>query len=402
MIAPQEIQNARERIAGSVVLTPCTPSEPFGELFGGRAWFKFENLQRTGSFKERGALNRILQIPLDERKRGVIAASAGNHAQGVAYHAGRLDLPATIVMPERTPLIKAANTERYGARVVLHGSGYDEAMAEALRIQAAEGSTLIHPFNDPQVIAGQGTIGLELLEQCPEMEVVVVPVGGGGLISGIAMAIKEARPEIRIVGVEAAVLPAALRAREAGEVTTIPAAETIADGIAVRSIGELTHRMIERYVDDLVTVGEEEIASAVLLLLERERTVAEAASAVTLAAVLSGAAQRVAGANVVLLLSGGNIDVNLLSRIIERGLVNDGRVTHLDVLVRDRPGALAALTALLAERGANILKLDHRRGTEGLWVTDAEVALTLETRGTDHAAELKAALEAAGYRVQAG
>jgi threonine dehydratase len=402
MIALQEIREARERIAGSVVQTPCTPSESIGELFGGHAWFKFENLQRTGSFKERGALNRILLIPPEERGRGVIAASAGNHAQGVAYHAGRLGLRATIVMPERTPLIKVSNTERYGARVVLHGSNYDEAMQEALRLREEEGSTLVHPFDDRGVIAGQGTIGLELLEQCPEMQTVVVPVGGGGLISGIAMALKEVRPEIRVVGVEAAVLPAALRAREAGRLITIPAAETIADGIAVRSIGERTFAMIERYVDDLVTVGEEEIASAVLLLLEREKTVAEAASATTLAAVLSGALGDVTDSHVVLLLSGGNIDVNLLARIIERGLVNDGRVAHFDVKLRDRPGALAALTALLAEKGANVLRLDHRRGTHGLWVTEAEVALTLETRGAAHVAELADALAAAGYQVQPG
>jgi len=395
----QQIKSARERIAGSVVLTPCTPSEAFGELFGGHAWFKFENLQRTGSFKERGALNRMLLIPHGERARGVIAASAGNHAQGVAHHAQRLGISATIVMPERTPLIKVSNTRRYGARVVLHGSNYDEAMAEALRLQEQEGSTLVHPFNDPAVIAGQGTVGLELLEQCPEMETVIVPVGGGGLISGIAIAIKEIRPEVRIVGVEAATLPAARRSREMGCVTTIDAAETIADGIAVRSIGQRTFELMERYVDDLVTVEEEEIASAVLLLLEREKTVAEAASAAALAAVLSGAVEGVAGSNVVFLLSGGNIDVNLLSRIIERGLVNDGRVTHLEVRVSDRPGALATLTALLAEAGANILKLDHRRGMQGLWVTEAEVALTLETRGTTHAAELIAALEEAGYLV---
>jgi threonine dehydratase len=402
MIAIRDIEDARKRIADSVVLTPCTPSEAFGELFGGHAWFKFENLQRTGSFKERGALNRILLIPPPERERGVITASAGNHAQGVAYHAGRLGIRATIVMPERTPLIKVSNTKRFGANVVLHGSNYDEAMAEAIRLQHDEGSTLVHPFDDPAVIAGQGTIGLELLEQCAEMDVVVVPVGGGGLISGIAVALKAVRPDIRVIGVEASVLPAALRARQIGEVTTIEAAETIADGIAVRTIGQNTFQLMEQYVDELVTVGEEEIASAVLLLLEREKTVAEAASATALAAVLKGAVADIAGAHVVLLLSGGNIDVNLLSRIIERGLVNDGRVTHLEVRVNDRPGALAALTALLAERGANILKLDHRRGTHGLWVTEAEVALTLETRGTAHAAELVEALITAGYRVSPG
>ncbi|MBV9772873.1 MAG: threonine ammonia-lyase [Gemmatimonadetes bacterium] len=400
MLQLQDILDAQRRIAGKVVLTPCTPSEAFGEMFGGSAWFKFENLQRTGSFKERGALNRILTLPEEERARGVIAASAGNHAQGVAFHAGRMGVPATIVMPERTPLVKVSNTRGFGARVVLHGTVYDEAMAEAMRIREEEGQALVHPFDDEAIIAGQGTIGLELLEQCPEMEVVVVPVGGGGLIAGIAMAIKERRPEVRVVGVEASVLPAALRAREAGEPVEIPPAETIAEGIAVRRIGTTTFGLIERYVDDLVTVDEEEIASAVLLLLEREKTVAEAASAAGVAAVVGGHVPDIAGKKVVMVLSGGNIDVNLLSRIIDRGLIRDGRQARLRVILRDRPGALASLTALLAREGANVLTLDHRRGAHGLWLTEAEVDLTLETRGRDHVRELAAALESEGYEVR--
>ncbi|HEX2190653.1 MAG TPA: threonine ammonia-lyase [Longimicrobiaceae bacterium] len=402
MLRLDDIRDARRRIENRVVLTPCTPSEAFGEMFGGRAWFKFENLQRTGSFKERGALNRMLAIPEEERGRGVIAASAGNHAQGVAFHARALGIPATIVMPERTPLVKVSNTERFGARVVLHGSVYDEAMAEARRIMAVEGQTLIHPFDDPAVIAGQGTIGLELLEQCPEMDVVVVPVGGGGLVSGIAMAVKELRPEVRVVGVESAVLPAALRAREAGEPVTIPPAQTIAEGIAVRRIGDETCRMIERYVDELVTVEEEEIASAVLLLLEREKTVAEAACATTVAAAVGGHVAGLEGRGVVMVLSGGNIDVNLLSRIIERGLLADGRLAQLRVRVEDRPGALASLTALLAAQGANVLTLEHRRGVSGLWLTEAEVDLALETRGREHVAELVRALSREGYVVGRG
>jgi threonine dehydratase len=402
MLQLQEIRDARARVAGHVVQTPCTPSEAFGEMFGGHAWFKFENLQRTGSFKERGALNRMLAIPAGERARGVIAASAGNHAQGVAFHARALGIPATIVMPERTPLVKVTNTERYGARVVLHGSVYDEAMAEARRIMEAEGQTLIHPFDDPLVIAGQGSIGLELLEQVPEMDVVVVPVGGGGLISGIAMAVKELRPEVRVVGVESSVLPAALRAREAGATVTIPPAQTIADGIAVRRIGDHTFRMIERYVDELVAVDEEEIASAVLLLLEREKTVAEAASAAAVAAVVGGHLAGLEGRNVVMVISGGNIDVNLLSRIIDRGLIRDGRLAHLRVRVDDRPGALASLTALLAARGANVLTLEHRRGVPGLWLTEAEIDLALETRGREHVGELVAALAREGYAVGQG
>jgi threonine dehydratase len=399
MVTLQDVLDARARIAGQVVLTPCTPSETFGEMFGGHAWFKFENLQRTGSFKERGALNRMLLMPGEDRQRGVIAASAGNHAQGVAYHASRLGIPATIVMPERTPLVKVSATEKYGARVVLHGAVYDEAMAEALRLQAQEGQTLIPPFDDPAIIAGQGTIGLELLEQVPELDVVVCGVGGGGIISGIALAIKEIRPEVRIVGVESAALPAALRAREAGRPVVIPRAETIAEGIAVRKIGDVTFPHVERYVDELVTVSEEEIAAGVLLLLEREKTVAEAACATTVAAVCGGHVRGVAGKNVVMILSGGNIDVTLMSRIIERGLVQDGRRAHLRVRVKDRPGALAALTALLADVGANVQKLDHNRAMADLWVTDAEIDMTLETRGRAHVGQIVERLTQAGYEV---
>jgi len=397
-----DIRLARERIRDRLVLTPCTPSEAFGEMFGGRAYFKFENLQRTGSFKERGALNSMLALTADERRAGVIAASAGNHAQGVAFHARRLGIPATIVMPERTPLIKVSNTARYGARVVLHGTVYDEAMAEALRIRETEGQALIHPFDMEAVIAGQGTIGLELLEQCPEMDVVVVPVGGGGLIAGIALAIKEIRPEVRVIGVESSALPAALRAREAGSLVTIPPADTIADGIAVRRIGEHTFGLIERYVDELVTVDEEEIASAVLLLLEREKTVAEPAAATSVAAAVYGHVGGLVGKNVVMLLSGGNVDVTLVSRIIDRGLVKDGRMAHLNVRVKDRPGALALLTAELGDAGANIVSLEHRRGTGEVWVTEAEIALTLETRGPDHVDEIAGRLTAMGYEVERG
>lgn len=398
----RQIEDARQRIGDHVVLTPCTPSEVFSELFGGRASFKFENLQRTGSFKDRGALNRILAIPPDERARGVIAASAGNHAQGVAYHAGRMGVSATIVMPERTPLVKVASTEGFGAHVILHGGSYDEAMEEALRLRQETGATLIHAFDDEHIIAGQGTIGLELLEQAPDMEVLVVPVGGGGLIAGIAVAVKSVRPEVRIIGVEAERVPAALEARKKSRVVTTPAGETIADGIAVRRIGDLTFPLIERWVDDLVTVTEEEIASGVLLLLEREKTVAEPAAAVTLAAVVSGRIGRAADRNVVMMLSGGNIDVNLLSRIIDRGLVNDGRLARLEVRIKDRPGALAALTAKIAEKRANILRLEHRRGMQGLWLTDVVVELTLEMRGHRHLDELIESLTAAGYAVRRG
>ena len=402
MVTLQEVRDARERIFGQVVHTPCTPSETFGEMFGGHAWFKFENLQRTGSFKERGALNRMLLMPQEDRRRGVIAASAGNHAQGVAYHARRLGIPATIVMPKATPLVKVAATRGYGANVVLHGSVYDEAMEETLRIQAEEGQTLIHPFDDPGVIAGQGTIGLELLEQVPELDVVVCGVGGGGIISGIALAIKESRPDVRIVGVESAALPAALAARGAGEPVEIPRAETIAEGIAVRRIGTTTFQHIQRYVDDLVTVTEEEIASGVLMLLEREKTVVEGACATTVAAVVNGHVGGLQGKNVAMVLSGGNIDLALLSRIIERGLVQHGRRAQLRVRVKDEPGTLARLAQVLADAGANILKADHNRGMADLWVTRAEVHLTVETRGREHVYEIVDRLTDADYEVQEG
>jgi len=400
MVTYEDVLCARERIAGQVVQTPCTPSQAFGEMFGGRAWFKFENLQRTGSFKERGAVNSLTQLSAAERERGVIAASAGNHAQALAFHASRLGIPATIVMPRRTPLIKVSNTEGFGAHVVLHGANYDEAMAEALRLRDETGATLVHAFDDPRVIAGQGTIGLELVEQAPELDAVVVPVGGGGLIGGIALAVKHARPELRVVGVEVEALPSAKRAREAGHIVTVPAAETIADGIAVRRIGEETFPLIERYVDDLVTVNEEEIASAVLLLLEREKTVAEPACASVAAAVVNGHLGDLGGQQVAMVLSGGNIDVNLLSRIIDRGLIRDGRMARLSVRVLDRPGALATLTTLLAEHGANILHLHHHRGGHGVWLTEVDIDLTLETRGPAHVDQIDRALRQQGYHVQ--
>jgi threonine dehydratase len=401
MISLADIDAARGRIDGHVMVTPCAPAESIGELFGGHAWFKFENLQRTGSFKERGACNRMSLIPAEERGRGVVTASAGNHAQGVAFHARRLGLAATIVMPERTPLVKVSNTAGFGAEVVLHGENYDEAMAEARR-RAEEGGVLVHPFDDDAVMAGQGTAGLELMEQVPDAEVVVIPVGGGGLIAGMATAIKEMRPDVRVVGVEAATVAAACAAREAGERVVIPPGHTIADGISVRQIGERTFPMIERYVDDLVSVEEEAIADAVLMLLEREKTLAEGAAAVTLAAVLGGKLGDLAGRRVAMVLSGGNIDVSLLSRIIDHGLYKDGRQCLLRVQLADRPGSLARITGVVAEVGANVLRLDHRRGAERLGLTEAEVVLALETRGPAHVEKVLEALRAAGFAAERG
>jgi threonine dehydratase len=393
-----DIERARERIEGVVYTSPCPYSETLSTLTGARVHVKLENLQLTGSFKERGAANVLLQLDDDERRRGVVAASAGNHGLAVAFHAARLGLAATIVMPEWAPLAKVAAARRHGAEIVLAGDNYDEAYGRARAIQAERGLTFVHPFDDPRVIAGQGTIGLELLEQVPGLEAVLVPVGGGGLIGGIALAIKSRRPDVRVIGVQAKAIAAMAHALSAGHPTTIPAAVTIADGIGVRRVGECSFALARRYVDDVVTVSEEEIANAILLLLEIEKTVAEGAGAVGLAALVN---KRVAleKSTVALVLSGGNIDVTILSRIIERGLVKDGRIVRLSVLLRDRPGALAALTALVAECRANVLHIQHDRTSPRARIGESEVVLTLETSGREQIDGVKRRLTKAGYSV---
>jgi threonine dehydratase len=394
----RDIEDARRRIGDRVVSTPCQRSEVFSALTGNTIFFKFENLQLTGSFKERGALNKLLQLTPEERARGVIAASAGNHAQGVAYHAGRLSIRATIVMPETTPLIKVSSTRSFGARVVLHGQGYDDAYAEARRIAAEEGSVFVHAFDDEAVLAGQGTIGLELLEQNPYLEAVVVPVGGGGLISGIATAVKEVNPSIQVIGVEAAACPKMRASIDAGAPVAVTPQRTIAEGIATKRPGELTFPIVKKLVDELVAVSEEEIANAILLLLEREKTMVEGAGAAALAAMVNRRT-RLAGRKVAVVLSGGNIDVNLLARIIERGLAKDGRLVRLAVTIQDRPGQLASLTALIGKAGANILEIHHNRALSRAALGDTEVEVTLETRGPEHVDELMRML-AAGYAVR--
>lgn len=399
MISTRDILQARARIDDLVFPTPCSRSTVFSGLTGAITYFKFENLQMTGSFKERGALNKLLTLSDAERAAGVICASAGNHAQGVAYHAGRLGIPATIVMPERTPLIKVSRTRDFGARVILAGANFDEACEQAMRLREEEGLTFVHPFDDPAVIAGQGTIGLELLEQVPELEVAIVPVGGGGLISGIAVALKEAKPSITVVGVECASFPSMLASLRAKEAVTVEGGRTIADGIAVKRPGKLTLRHIERFVDEIVTVDEEEIANAILLLLEREKTVAEGAGAVALAALVNGHVPQAAGRHTAILLSGGNIDVTLLSRIIERGLVKDGRMVRMVVTVEDRPGGLARLTGIVAELLANVIEIHHDRAFGRAAVGETEVEMTLETRGHDHIQAIRHRLTEAGYAI---
>jgi len=365
-------------------------------LTGQQVYLKLENLQMTGSFKERGALNRIAMLTPEQGVRGVVAASAGNHAQGVAYHATARGIRALIVMPLATPLVKVTATRGFGAEVVLHGANYDEACAEALRLCAAQGMTFIHPFDDASVMAGQGTIGLELLEQVPQLEAVVVPIGGGGLIGGIACAIKESRPDIRIVGVQTARLPSMLAARAEGHPVTVEPSTTIADGIAVRRVGDVTFPVVEKYVDEIVTVEEDEIASAILVLLEREKTLAEGAGATALAALLQKKTT-LQGAHTAVLVCGGNIDVTLLSRIIERGLVQDGRMIRLRIHLLDKPGALAELTKLIALHRANIVDTLYNRAYYGVNLGNTAIDITLETRGREQVDELLAALTADGY-----
>ena len=400
MITVQDVLAARDRIRGTVAVTPCPLSEPFSELCGAEVHFKLENLHRTGSFKERGAANKFALLTPEERKRGVVAASAGNHAQAVAYNAQRLGIEAAIVMPETAPLSKVESTRKFGAHIVLCGNNYDDAYAEARRLQEAKGYVFIHAFDDDAVIAGQGTCALEILEQVPEVDVLVASIGGGGWLGGMALAIKSLRPSVRVVGVESSHLPKMRAALEAGGPIVIPNATTLADGIAVKRAGERTLPLIRRYVDEIVGVDDEEVAAAILALIEREKTVAEGAGAASAAALLQ---RKIRGlkptTKVVCTISGGNIDPNLIARIIERGLVVQGRRVILAVRVPDRPGMLAGVLAGVAAEGANVLEVHHNRAFLQGAIGDTEIALTLETRGPDHIEALIASLKGKGYAV---
>jgi threonine dehydratase len=398
-VSLDQIKKAELRIRNFIYFSPCQLSAALSEVTGQQVYLKLDNLQRTGAFKERGALNRILLLNDDEKRRGVIAASAGNHAQAVAYHATQRGVLARIVMPLMTPLVKISATRGFGADVILHGANYDEACDEALRICQLEGMTFLHPFDDAAVINGQGTIGLELLEQVQGLEAVVVPIGGGGLISGVACALKESNPAIRVVGVQTERLPSMLRAIENGGPVTLPAEATIADGIAVRRAGDLTVPLVERFVDELVTVDEEEIANAIMVLLEREKTLAEGAGAVALAALLQKKTS-LKGERTAVLVCGGNIDVSLLARIIERGLAKDGRRVRIRVHLADRPGALYQLTKILADQRANIVETLHSRAYYGVSLGDTVIDITLETRGAAHITAIANALEVEGYRYE--
>jgi threonine dehydratase len=399
MITFVDVEEARERIKDQIYLSPFPQSETISRLTGNRVFFKLENLQLTGSFKERGALNRLLTLTPEESKRGVIAASAGNHGMAVAYHSRRLNIASTIVMPTSAPLIKVMRVRQYGAESVLCGSDYDAAFAEALRLSKERGSTFISAFDDPWVIAGQGTIGLELYEQYPDLDAVIVPVGGGGLIAGIALALRTLIPKISVIGVQAEALPSMKVALKNGAPSQLPAATTIADGIAVREVGATPLELVKNYVDEIVTVNEAEIANAVLMLLEVEKTVAEGAAAVPLAALLNKKVS-LTGQNVGLIVSGGNIDMNLISRIIETGLIHDGRLGRFAIVISDRPGSLARLAQRLADLGANILQITHSRGFGEMAIGETEVELILETAGAEHIQRIYETLRADKFKIK--
>jgi threonine dehydratase len=396
MVNLRAIQEARERIRGSIVVTPFVHSEKFSQQTGNAIFLKLENLQMTGAFKERGALNKILLLSEEERRRGVIAASAGNHAQAVAYHAAKRGIQAQICMPLTTPLVKVSATRGYGAEVILAGANYDEACEEALRRAKQYGLTFIHPFDDEAVIAGQGTLGLEMLEQHGDLDALVIPVGGGGLIAGVACAVKETHPKIQVIGVQSSKIASMKAALEENKLVTLPANKTIADGIAVRCAGAKTFPLVQKYVDEIVTVDEEEIASAILQLLEKEKMLAEGAGAAATAALLNKKTPN-HGKKLGVLVSAGNIDVSLLSLIIKRGLVKDGRLVRLRIHLPDHPGALQKLAGVIADQKANIVETMYDRAYYGVVLGDAVIDITMETRGPEHVAHLTAALDAAGY-----
>jgi threonine dehydratase len=398
MLDYQLIREAAARLENKVRRTELIPSHSFSERLGLPVFFKCENLQRTGSFKIRGALNFILSQPRESLINGVITASAGNHGQGVAFAASLLKVPSLVFMPENTPLQKLHAVRDYGAQVVLTGRNFDEAYAAALVRQEETDSLFIHPFEDPLIMAGQGTIGLEILAEIPDLSTIIVPIGGGGLISGIATATKETLPKVKVIGVETAAAPAMHFSLKKGVLLETPLEFTLADGIAVKRPGENTFRIIRTLVDEVVLVEEEEIAQTIVLLLERSKLLVEGAGAVTLAALLHGKTTFPQG-KTVCLLSGGNIDVRTLSMVVERGLVAGGRYLKLKVALEDIPGSLAKLSAEIAVVNANIFYIAHDRRCISLPLGESEVILELETRGFEHIRTILKHLETKGYEV---
>ena len=400
LVTLADVLAARELLGDVVRVTPMERSRALAAQVGGPVLLKCENLQRTGSFKLRGAYTRIARLTAEDRSRGVVAASAGNHAQGVALAARLLGTTSTVFMPGGAPLPKVAATRAYGATVRLQGDTVDRCLESAQRFARETGAVFIHPFDHPDVVAGQGTLGLEILEQCPDVRTVVVCTGGGGLVAGVAVAIKALRPDVRVVGVQAAGAAAFPGSLAAGHPVALPGMSTIADGIAVGRPGEVTFRHVAALVDEIVTVSEEDISRALLLLLERAKLVVEPAGAAAVAAVLAGAVE--VEAPVVTVLSGGNIDPLLLLRVIEHGLSAARRYLSFTVKFEDRPGSLARMLALVAEAGGNVLDVSHARTDPRLHLGEVDVALRVETKGAEHSEELMAALRGAGYRLHFG
>ena len=394
----QDFTTAREHLQKVLLPTHLIYSPIFSEESGNQIYIKPENLQKTGAFKIRGAYNKINKLTEEEKKRGVIASSAGNHAQGVAYAARELGIKAVIVMPETTPLIKVQSTKKYGAEVVLYGDVYDDAYQKAKELEAQEGYVFVHPFDDIDVLEGQGTIALEILEEMPDAEVIVVPIGGGGLISGIAAAAKMIKPEIKIIGVEPSGAASATEALKKNKVVTLPEANTIADGTAVKRIGDLTFDCIKQYVDEVVTVDDYELTEAFLLLAEKHKIIAENSGILPLAA-LKKLNER--GKKIVPVVSGGNIDVLMISSMIGKGLISRDRIFNFAVSIPDRPGELAKITHIITDVGANIVKLAHNQFKNLSRFRDKEVLITVETNGTDHIQALIDAFAAKGYEVTA-
>jgi threonine dehydratase len=392
-----DIEAARELLTGVVRTTPLEPSRPLTEALGSPTWLKCENQQRAGSYKVRGGYTRISRLSPAERARGVVAASAGNHAQGVALAANLLGIHSTVFMPEGAPLPKVSATKGYGADIEYYGNSVDDALVAAREFAARTGAVLIHPFDHRDVIAGQGTVGLEIVDQCPDVATIVVAIGGGGLISGVSVAVKALRPEVRVVGVQASGAASYPPSLAAGVPLKLPECATIADGIAVQEPGQITFAHVTKLVDEVVTVSDEELSAALLFLLERHKMVVEPAGAASVAALLTGAAT-VTGPTVAI-LSGGNIDPMLLLRVIEHGLASGGRFLRLSVRCGDRPGELARLLVRIAEQRANIVDVAHSRQNPRLNFGEVEVAVSVETRGPDHSAALIGMLRDAGYPV---
>ena len=397
MLGLNEIERAASRLQGQVLRTPCVASRTLSDITGAQVFLKFENLQFTASFKERGACNKLVQLSPEERARGVIAMSAGNHAQGVAYHAQRLGIRAVIVMPLFTPGVKIERTRGFAAEVVLHGHSLDEARQHALALAQQQGLVFVHPYDDPDIVAGQGTVALEMLADVPDLDTLLIAVGGGGLIAGMATAARALRPDIRIVGVQSARFPAMFNAIKG---TRHPQGHnSIAEGIAVGTPGQLPQAIIRQQVQDLLLVDEGDIEQAIVMLLEVEKTLVEGAGAAALAALLKYPAQ-FQGQRVGLVLCGGNIDPLLLAAIIERGMVRAGRLARLRVSARDVPGSLAAITACVAQAGANIDQVHHQRAFTTLAAQNVEIELVLQTRGPEHIRQVISDLCAAGLQAE--